>query len=110
MKELEIEFKGTGEVSNFTFKQIASSTRGYVYEIRDLNNDRHYETFQRKEQQKSDTVIKGMKVSFDEMVIYPKSSSFGDWAWCFKSIESAMSRFDELCKSEPEQSEHHKKD
>ena len=98
MKELEIEFKGTGEVSNFTFKQIASSAWGYVYEISDENNNRHYETFEKKEQQKRESTIAGMKVSFDEKVLYPKSANFGVWAWCYTNKESAMRRFDELDK------------
>lgn len=96
MKELEIEFQGTGEVSNFTFKQIASSTRGYVYELTDENKNRHYESFERKEQQKSDTLIKGKKVSFEEKVIYPNSNSFGVWAFCYMNIESAMKRFEQI--------------
>jgi len=98
MKELDLEFRGTGEVSNFTFRQIAPSIYAYVYEIRAANNERHYETFERKEQLKSDAVIAGKCISFDEQVIYPKSSSFGDWAWCFKVKESAMRRFEEFKK------------
>ena len=98
MKELDTEFQGTGEVSNFTFKQIASSERAYVYEISDVNNNRHYETFERRIRQKSETVIAGRNVSFDEKVLYPKSGNFGDWAWCFMSKESAMRQYEELNK------------
>jgi len=98
MKELDIEFQGSGEVSNFTFRQIASSIYGYVYEISDANNNLHYETFERKEQLKSNAVIAGKKISFDEQVVYPKSRSFGDWAWCYQTIELAMKRFNNLKK------------
>jgi hypothetical protein len=96
MKELEKEFRGAGEVSNFTFKQIAFSIRGYVYELTDENNNRHYETFERKEQQKRESTIAGIRVSFDEKVLYPTSNSFGVSAWCFRSEESAMNCFNEL--------------
>lgn len=96
MKELDIKFKGSGEVSNFTFRQVASSIHGYVYEITDDNENRHYETFERKEQEKSDTVIAGMIISYEAKVLYPKSNSFGAWAWCYKNKESAMRRFNEL--------------
>ena len=98
MKELDIEFKGTGEVSNFTFKQIAVSNSGYVYEISDENKNLHYETFERKEQKKRESIISGSKVSFDEKVIYPNSNSFGITAWCYKNKESAMKRFNKLNK------------
>lgn len=43
MKELDFDFKGVGEVSDFGFKQLKSSNRAYVYEISDANNNRHYE-------------------------------------------------------------------
>jgi hypothetical protein len=90
MKELDIEFKGIGEVSDFWFKQIHASEHAYVYEIRDVYDNRHYEVFRRKERQESETVIQGIKLSRIAKVIYPKSNSFGVWAWCYRDSLSAM--------------------
>lgn len=96
MKELELEFKGSGEVSNFVFKQLKASTSAYVYEIGDENNKRHYECFERKEQQNSEMVMQGIKILRIAKVIYPKSNEFGKSAWCFNDFSNALRRFEEI--------------
>jgi hypothetical protein len=96
MKELELEFNGSGEVSNFVFKQLKASTCAYVYEIGDENNKQHYECFERKEQQESETVLQGIKILRIAKVIYPKSNEFGKSAWCFKDFSKAQNRFEEI--------------
>lgn len=73
VKELPLEFKGSGEVRGFTFKQVAKSDLGYVYQV----NGDYYEVFKRKINQYGG-------------VSYPKSKSFGKWAWYVKSLDKAL--------------------
>ena len=80
MKELEMIFKGTGEVSIYDFKQVKKTEKGYIYAIYDKNNVSHYEVFKRKENARFGCVS------------YPKSNSFGLWAWTFKSFELATNK------------------
>lgn len=96
MIELEKEFKGKAEVSDYSFKMIASNGTAYVYEISDEFNNRHYEAFERKEAKKHDTVIAGIAIHYNARVLYPKSNDFGVTAWCFKSLESAMNKFNQI--------------
>lgn len=101
MIELQDSFQGKGEVSDYSFIKVVSNNTAYVYEISDLNNNRHYETFKRKEQQECNTLIAGNAVHYDAKVKYPTSNDFGVWAWCFKSLESAMSKFKQITDENP---------
>lgn len=96
MKELELEFKGKGEVSDYWFKQLKASKYGYIYEISHPNCDRYYEVFKRKERLKSETVMQGIKINHASKVVYPKSKEFGKSAWCFLLLEQALKRFIEI--------------
>jgi hypothetical protein len=81
VKELPIEFVGTGEVRRFLFRQVTKSDKGYVYEVKD-GDSVHYEVFRRKINQFGG-------------VSYPKSKSFGVWAWSTKSLVKAMEYYNE---------------
>ena len=81
MRELPIEVVGVGEVRGFLFRQVARTMFGYIYEVRVPGTDeRHYEAFRRTENARFGCVS------------YPKSKSFGAWAWCCDSLAKARER------------------
>lgn len=85
MKELKTEFIGIGEVRGFTFKQLNANGYAYMYEVKNPDEQSsHYEVFERVE-----------NTAFD-CVSYPKSKSFGVWAWCIKDYEKAYKKYDEI--------------
>lgn len=78
MRELPMEFVGVGEVRDFKFRQIESTAFGYIYEVvMPESGLRHWEVFRRME-----------NVRFG-CVSYPKSKSFGAWAWTCDTLERA---------------------
>jgi ribosomal protein S27E len=83
MKELQKEFIGRGEVKGFIFTQIKKSNNAYIYKV-DCDGCEHYEVFKHKE----NTQFK--------CISYPKTGSFGLWAWTYKSFESALEKYDLL--------------
>jgi len=87
MKELKESFKGKGEVKGFFFTQIVKKDYGYIYRVTtdvDTNRFMHYEVFKRVENKRF------------ECVSYPKSKSFGKWAWTCSNMERAMVRLEEI--------------
>jgi len=102
MIELEKTIKGTGEVAGFEFTQIAISNNAFTYRVNsDEVKESHYEVFERKELKESDYVMQGKAIHAEAKVRYPKSNNFGVWAWCFKSLESAMSKFKQITNENP---------
>jgi|688.fasta_scaffold577436_2 hypothetical protein len=83
MKNLELEFIGKGQVKGFIFKQIDSNEKCFIYEV-NTGNSLHYEVFNRKENTQFNCIS------------YPSDKAFGLWAFCFKSKESALNKFNEL--------------
>jgi len=96
MKELEKEFDGTGENAGFKFKQLFKTDLAYLYETIDEFGNVSYEVFQRKEQAAGSYVIGGVTVNAEAKVKYPKTSAFGDTAFCCRSLEKAKEKFIEL--------------
>lgn len=97
MKELKKEFIGIGEVRGFQFKQLQANGYAYLYEV--LNpesNNTHYEAFERVE----NTIF--------DCVSYPKSKSFGVWAWCIHDYDKAIKKYDEITKKVQERLESQK--
>ena len=81
LRELPIEFVGTGEVRGFQFRQVSRTMFGYIYEVRVPGKSGcHYEVFRRMENARFGCVS------------YPKSKSFGAWAWCCDSLARARER------------------
>ena len=79
---LPLEFTGKGEVKGFVFTQIKSTDKGYIYSV--MNSGQvYYEVFKRKTNQYNG-------------VSYPKSKSFGKWAWWYSSLEKAQIKLDSL--------------
>lgn len=84
MKELELTFEGRGEVKGYVFNQLKTSINGFLYELKDHEGNVHYEVFRRKENKQFNCIS------------YPKSNSFGIWAWCTKDYKKAISIFNDL--------------
>ncbi|WP_370390222.1 hypothetical protein [uncultured Winogradskyella sp.] len=82
-RPLKIEFIGTGEVRGFNFRQIRSTNSCFLYEV-DTGSTKHYEVFKK--------VINHRFAC----VSYPRSKSFGVWAWCYKTKSKAEKKFNEL--------------
>ena len=87
MKQLRKVFEGIGEVRGFLFTQIKSSKKGYIYHVNDENNI-HYEIFKKR----SGT----NPFSNKEAVFYPRSNSFGLWAWTFRDKKQAEDKLKTL--------------
>jgi hypothetical protein len=68
MKELELEFTGTGEVKGFMFTQLKRSNFGYIYMVSDTFGQRWYEVFKKKINARFATIS------------YPRQKAFGVWA------------------------------
>jgi len=81
IKELEKEFIGRGEVKGFEFTQLIANSHAFLYKVTDTFGNVNYEVFQRIVNHKFNCVS------------YPKSKSFGLWAWSFLSHEAAIERF-----------------
>ena len=84
-KQLEKQFEGRGEVRGYSFKQLFESEKAYLYQLTDNETGSvHYEVFKKVENKQFDCIS------------YPRSNSFGVWAWCFKSKVMAWNRYVEL--------------
>ena len=98
MIKLEKEFIGVGEVKGFKFKMLFENEKAFMYEISYENEDGYtskwYEVFERRVSKATDTIMNGIMVHFDEREIYPKSNSFGVWAWCINNYDKAKAKFD----------------
>lgn len=78
MRELPMEFVGVGEVRGFRFRRVEATPLGFIYEVViPACGRKHWEVFRRVE-----------NVRFG-CVSYPKSKSFGAWAWCCSSLWDA---------------------
>lgn len=94
MKELRKEFIGVGEVRGYQFKQLHENGYAYVYEVVNPEEKRpYYEVFERVE----NTIF--------DCVSYPKSKSFGVWAWCINDYDKAMLKYAEITKKVQERLE-----
>ena len=80
MTELELEFKGKGSASEFTYTQIYYGRGVYVYKV-DACGLIHYEIFPRMESKARTAVINGIEINYEEKVLYPSSEVFGKKAW-----------------------------
>lgn len=76
MRELELEFIGKGQVKGFKFTQVKKTNTGYIYKV-DSGSHIYYEVFKRVENQRWG------------IVSYPKSKSFGLWAWSYATLPKA---------------------
>ena len=84
MKELQEEVEGRGEVKGKSFKQLLRVKDVYLYECTGESFYTHYEVFRRRENKQCNCVS------------YPKSNSFGKWAWTYNNFSDAMDKFNQL--------------
>ena len=100
MIKLEKEFIGIGEVKGFKFKMLFNNDKAFIYEVsKKMENgyiNKWYEVFERRVSKATDTIMNGVSVHFEEKEIYPKSKSFGVFAWCIYNYDVAKSKFDYL--------------
>ena len=82
IKGLPQEFVGQGEVRGFFFTQVQATNKGFIYSVMS-GGEVWYEVFRRKINQFGG-------------VSYPKSKSFGKWAWSYMSLEKAMNKLRSL--------------
>ena len=82
MKELELKFSGTGEVKGYEFEQLDKSKFAYIYKKTHVESGTvSYEVFKRMENRQFDCIS------------YPKSKSFGVWAWEYSDHLAALRCF-----------------
>lgn len=81
MLELQSEFIGKGEVRGFLFKCLLMSDNAYLYSVT-TEGGVHYEVFERKENKQFNCVS------------YPKSNSFGVWAFTTIDLEKALAKYE----------------
>lgn len=84
IKELKKDFTGIGEVRDFNFKQLKKTKKGYIYQVNFSNECLWYEVFARKINDRYNTVT------------YPKSGSFGRYAWTYNAYEDALAKLKSL--------------
>ncbi len=87
MKELQDRFIGKGEVKGFEFTQLKKNQYAYIYSVINFYGSsisKRYEVFERKENQRYNCIS------------YPKSKSFGKWAWSVMSLDRAIDIFNEI--------------
>ena len=96
MQLLEKEFIGGGETRGFTYSQVKSSERAFLYRV-SSEEDSWFEIFERKVQQEGDVVRMGVNIHHICKELYPNSKSFGVWAWTTSNptrAEELFSRID----------------
>lgn len=96
IKELEDEFIGISEVNGFKFKKLASTDKGFLYEVMPDDISRHYEVFERKITPICIDFEKRIYSETEFKVKYPKASDFGVWAWAYNSPELALAKLETL--------------
>jgi hypothetical protein len=98
MKELELQFIGTGEVKNVKFTQVTKSDFAYIYLLEFENGFCSYEVFERKTVKICLDFEGRIYSDTDLKVQYPKSNDFGIWAWCFLDKLKAEKKYNEIIK------------
>ena len=83
LKELKKEFIGRGEVIGFEFRQIRVTNRGFLYEVTGCGIKR-YEVFKKR--------VNTLYGTYS----YPRSKSFGKWAWAIPTLERAIKKVNSL--------------
>lgn len=94
LRELQKDFIGTVEVKGFKFHQTLASEKGYIYEVESSPMMKHhFEVFKRKISYGVKWNDEKSKLESDKdklVVSYPKSGSFGIWAWSCANEENAL--------------------
>ena len=92
MKELELEFIGTGEVGGYLFRQKMNNGKAYIYEV-SYGDVRYYEVFVRMIQKEGVIKREGKEIKIEAKVVYPKAEKFGYYAFTTRDWAQAMEHF-----------------
>jgi hypothetical protein len=84
IKPLPEKFAGTGEVRGYEFYLVSKTKRGFCYHVNLDSIITHYVVFRLKINKRFGCIS------------YPRSSSFGIWAWTFQKKEKALKKLMEL--------------
>lgn len=85
MKELQEEFYGKGQVNGFYFMQVFKSDYAYIYRKTHLETGSiSYEVFKRVENTQFNCIS------------YPRSNSFGVWAYDCGTLEKAREYYEKF--------------
>ena len=91
MEKLQVEFTGTGEVSGWGFKQVASNGYAFIYEVKQpMVDETYYEVFTRR--------INGVTGNEE----YPPRKAFGISAYCCIGYDKANEVYHKLSQRERE--------
>jgi len=90
IQELPNKFIGKGEVKGFQFNVIYKSEFAYIYQVD--NGSIQFEVFERKNTPVCIDFGKRIYSETEFREIYPKSNSFGKWAWICKDLDSAIKK------------------
>lgn len=96
IQELEKQFIGTGEVKEFCFTQIKQGDRAYIYKVEVSDDFSHYEVFERRSNRMCIDFENRIYSDTDKKEFYPKARDFGLWAFTYRTLPSALKRFDFL--------------
>jgi hypothetical protein len=94
-KDLEKYFTGIGEVSGFKFRQIRSTSAGFIYEV--INDNKiYYEVFKKVLVAVCLNFEKRVYSEKDYKIIYPKAKDFGLWAWTYNDALDAYDKLESI--------------
>ena len=96
IKELPFQFTGIGEVKEIEFIQITGGEFAYIYKV--FNGNPYFEVFERKNSPVCIDFTKRIYSETEFKETYPKSKSFGVWAWTFSNIEDAFEKYNQINK------------
>ena len=95
--QLEKTFEGVGDVSGWTFRQLQNNGCAFIYERKDIETGVfHYEVFERTLAPLCIDFEKRIYSDTDFKEVYPKSSAFGNTAFCCSELIKAISIFNEI--------------
>ena len=92
IEKLPQSFEGVGEVKGYTFKQVAESDIGYVYEVWSEDTNSHYEVFKKSIVAKCIDFKKKIYSETEFKETYPKSNQFGISAWTITHLQVAVDK------------------
>ena len=94
MIKLKDKFIGTGEVRGFEFTKIKENEYAFVYKVSYTNEDSisryWYEVFEKRVSKEAVIEKEGVQINLEEKETYPKSNSFGKWAWTCGTLDKAL--------------------
>ena len=94
MIKLKDKFIGTGEVRGFEFSKIKENEYAFVYKVSYTNEDGiskyWYEVFEKRVSKEAVIEKEGVQINLQEKETYPKSNSFGKWAWTYGTLDRAL--------------------